>query len=129
METTTETLTLADLPTLGAQLAGGKFYGLTTRPDGTHCAVVLLPDRGEKLSWKKALAWSKAAGGELPTRPAAALLYALAKDQVEPYWHWTADELDGSYAWSQNFNDGNQDSTHKSYEARAVAVRLIQLDA
>jgi hypothetical protein len=124
------TITFASLPALGAELEGGLFAGLTTKPDGTHHAVVLLPARTEdRLTWKKAKAWAAEVGGELPTRPVSALLYALAKDHVEAGWYWTADELDGSYAWSQDFDYGDQDFTHKSYEGRAVAVRLIQLTA
>jgi len=40
---TLTTIALAALPPLGADLGGGKFAGLTTRKDGTHAAVVLLP--------------------------------------------------------------------------------------
>ena len=40
------------LPALGADLEGGTFCGLTTKPDGTHHAVVLLADKpAERLNW------------------------------------------------------------------------------
>ena len=124
------TITLAALPAIGAPLADGIFCGLTTQRDGTHSAVVLLPARSDKrLTWKKAKAWAAEANGELPTRPVSALLYALAKDHIDADWYWTADELDGSYAWYQSFSFGAQSNDHKSYEGRAVAVRLIQLVA
>jgi hypothetical protein len=118
---------LNELPSLGKPLDGGTFAGLTTRADGTHCAVVLLPGLGENLTWAKAKAWAKKAGGELPTRPVAALLFANVKPALTPRWHWTADEYDASFAWYCNFYDGHQDNDLKSYDGCAVAVRLIPL--
>ncbi len=138
---TTATLTaiaLAALPALGATLEGGTFHGITTLKDGTHCAVVLLAAKPEKrLTWEGAKAWAEEVGGQLPTRPVAALLYANAKDQLQPSWHWTSDSLeadtgdaeDASYAWYCYFDDGGQHDTHESYEGSAVAVRLIPLTA
>jgi len=122
-------LNLTNLPALGASLDGGTFAGLTTKPDGTHCAVVLLPGHGTDLDWAAAKAWTKEQGGELPTRPVAALLFANIKVKLEPEWHWTADEYDASCAWGCRFYDGNQNYTRKSYEGSAVAVRLIPLSA
>ena len=123
-------LTFSTLPALGADLEGGTFCGLTTDKESRHHAVVLLPDRSDKrLTWKQAIAWAKKAGGALPARPVSALLYALAKDRIEADWYWTSEEFDGSCAWGQHFGYGYQNCTHKSYEGRAVAVRLIQLTA
>ncbi len=118
-----------DLPKLGEPLDGGIFAGLTTKKDGTHCAVVLLPGKGYGLNWSDAKAWATEQGGELPSRPVAALLFANAKEQLRPEWHWTADEDGASYAWNCNFSIGNQYDSRKSYEGSAVAVRLIALEA
>lgn len=123
------TLTLALLPALGAPLEGGSFAGITTKPDGTHCAVVLLPAQGTDLDWTAAKAWAAEQGGELPSRPVAALLFANVKAQLRTRWHWTADEDGASYAWLCFFNHGSQTSDHMSYEGGAVAVRLIHLTA
>lgn len=123
------TLTLATLPALGADLDGGTFAGLTTRKDGTHCAVILLPEKATDLTWKKATTWATEQGGELPTRPVAALLFANVKPSLTPAWHWTSDEYDASYAWCCGFGDGTQYYSRKSYEGSAVAVRLIPLTA
>ena len=129
MSTLTATLSLAQLPALGAPLEGGSFAGITTQPDGTHCAVVLLPAQGTDLDWPAAKAWAADQGGELPSRPVAALLYANVKAQLRPRWHWTADEDGASYAWHCYFDNGLQDGYHKSYEGGSVAVRLIHLTA
>lgn len=121
---------LSDLPALRQPLEGGLFAGVTTTPDGVHHAVVLLPDKPDgRLTWKKAVDWAEKRGATLPTRPVAALLFASAKDQFEPEWHWTGESVDGSYAWFQYFIIGIQDSLLKSYKGRARAVRLIQLTA
>ena len=117
-----------DLPAIGQPLDAGTFVGLTTKPDGTHHAVVLLADKSEKrLTWKASLAWAKKLKAELPTRPVAALLFANAKAQFEPEWHWTSETYDSSYAWDQGFNYGGQILLTKSVEGHARAVRLIQL--
>ena len=97
--------------------------------DSTHCAVVLLPGRKEDINWKDAKAWAAEEGGELPTRPVAALLYANVKDQLQPDWHWTADEEGASYAWLCYFGHGLQLDYHLSVEGSVVAVRLIPLTA
>ena len=121
---------LQDLPALGAALDAGIFAGLTTKPDGTHCAVVLLPDQpGGKLTWQQAVEWAQGVQGELPSRPVSALLFANARDQFERVWHWTNEqhEDDGSYAWGQHFHGGLQGNFPRSYGGRARPVRLIPL--
>ena len=121
---------LSTLPALGADFEGGTFAGVTTTKEGIHCAVVLLPGTAEDLTWEAAKAWATEQGGELPTRPVAALLFANVQPALSPEWHWTADEYVGnaSYAWSCDFSDGYQGSYHKSAEGAAVAVRLIPLN-
>lgn len=118
-----------ELPPLGERFDVGIFAGLTTKPDGTHYAVVRLPGKGYDLNWEAAKAWATEQGGDLPSRPVAALLFANVKDQLRPEWHWTSDELRASYAWSCYFITGSQGYHHKSDEGSAVAVRLIALEA
>jgi len=122
-----KTIDLASLPPIGKSLDGGTFAGLTTKPDGTHCAVVLLPGTGTDLTWTKAKAWAKKQGGELPSRPVAALLFANVKASLQLGWHWTSEEFDASHAWLCIFYHGHQGITHKSYEGSAVAVRYIKI--
>jgi hypothetical protein len=127
-------IALSALPAVGAPLDGGLFAGLTTKKDGTHCAVVLLPDEpSRRLDWHAAIEWAKGLeAAELPTRPVSALLFATVPDQFDrEAWYWTAeqDEEDGAYAWSQFFYGGGQDVSRTSYEGRVRAVRLIPLSA
>jgi len=134
MTTTTESITvaLAGLPAIGEALAGGLFAGLTTTAAGQHYAVVLLPAKPSgRLHWQAAMDWAAEQQAELPSRPVAALLFANLKPQFEEAWHWTNEPLedDGSDAWGQYFGNGSQGSSHKSYEGRARAVRLIHLTA
>ena len=121
------TIKFADLPTLGAPFEGGTFAGITTQPDGTHCAVALLPDQGSDLTHPQAVAWAKALGATLPTRPVAALLFANTKALLREEWHWCLETAGASSAWLCYFGGGYQLSTHKSYEGSAVAVRCIPL--
>ena len=120
-------MSITDLPALGQPLDGGTFAGLTTKPDGTHCAVVLLPDNGTDLTWAKAKTKAKKQGGELPSRPVAALLFANIKASLQPKWHWTSEEYDASYVWLCNFGYGPQTYSYKSFKGSAVAVRYIKI--
>ena len=121
-------ISLSTLPAIGAALHGGIFAGLTTRKDGSHCAVVLLPDQVASITWKKAVNWAQKLEAELPSRPVAALLFANVKDQLRPAWHWTSESYDASYAWRCYFSSGYQYDHRKSYVGSAVAVRLIPLE-
>ena len=117
-----------ELPALGHPLLNGIFSGVTTRTDGTHCAVVLRPGKAEDLTWEEAKAWAAEQGGELPTRPVAALLFANVKPALPPEWHWTAEEHGNFYAWTCYFGNSLQYSHHKNYERSAVSVLLIPLE-
>ena len=117
----------SDLPKIGTALHGGIFAGLTTKKNGTHCAVILLPDQGTDLTWKKACNWAQKLEAELPSRPVAALLFTNVKDQLRPKWHWTSEPDGASCAWGCYFGSGYQIGGRKSFVGAAVAVRLIPL--
>ena len=121
-------MNLKDLPTLGTEFEGGIFAGITTQKDGTHAAVILLPDRTKELTWKKAISWAEKINATLPTRSVAALLFVNVKPALASDWHWTADEYSDSYAWDCSFNYGYQLTNRKLNELAAVAVRLIPLE-
>ena len=120
-------MNLQSLPQLGQPIDAGIFAGVITRPDGTHCAVIRLPENGTKLTWKKAMTWAKEQGGELPSRPVEALLFANVKAALPSGWHWTSEEAAACRAWLCGFPDGDIYFLHKGYEGSAVAVRLIPL--
>lgn len=129
-DTQTKTLKFAVVAalTLGSPLEGGSFQGILTLPSGAHVAVVLLADKpDDELNWADAKKWAESVGGELPARPAAAMLFANAKDQFEPEWHWTSEAYSGSNAWIQNFGYGGQDASHVGNDYCARAVRMIPL--
>ena len=128
MSTTTQkTIRLGDLPAICKPLDGGHFGGIITNSKGQHCAVVLLPEQGSNLTHAKAKAWAKKLGGQLPTRPVAAMLFANLKKLLREEWHWTADTQGASYAWVCSFISGYQNDSRKSSEVSAVAVKLIPL--
>ena len=116
-----------DLPTLGAPLEGGTFAGITTKPDGTHVAVVLLPERGEDMNYDQAVAWAEEQGAQLPTRHVAALLFSNVQPLLQSRWHWCLETDGASYAWRCGFSSGNQSNDRKSFDGSAVAVRLIHV--
>lgn len=124
-----KTISFAALPALGAALEGGIFAGVITKQDGTHCAVIRLPENGGALTRKRAMDWAKKQGGELPSRPVAAMLFANVKATLPEDWHWTSEEYNASYAWLCSFFHGDQSISNKSSEGCAVAVRLIPLTA
>lgn len=124
-----ETVAFSALPALGTEFEGGIFAGITTQKDGTHAAVILLHDKAEDLTWKKAMNWAEKLNAELPTRPVAALLFANVKPALSPEWHWTADEYIASVAWGCHFLGGTQTYYGKANELSAVAVRMIPLTA
>lgn len=122
-------LPFAALPALHASLAGGIYAGCVTQPDATTVAVVLLPDQGTDLTWRKALTWAAKRGAQLPTRPVAALLFANCKALLRGREHWTCEQFDASYAWFCHFHGGYQYDTLKSFQACVVSVRLIPVTA
>jgi hypothetical protein len=130
IDTETKTLKFAVVAALalGAPLEGGSFQGILTLPSGAHVAVILLADKpDEELNWSDAKKWAESVGGELPARPAAAMLFANAKDKFESEWHWTSEAYGGSFAWVQGFGDGGQGTYHVVISYCARAVRMIPL--
>ena len=107
------------LPRVTARLAEGTFAGVISTKQ-THYAVVLLDPQGSNLTHSEAVAWAAANGGELPTRPVAALLHTNLKNLLREEWHWTADTQGSSCAW-YCFNYGHQYPP----SPRATSARLL----
>lgn len=116
------------LPALGTDLQGAPYYGVITRKDGTLAAVTLLADKpAKRLIRSEAETWAASVGGELPSLPAGALLYANAQGQFEADWHSTAEPHEDTYGWLQNFGSGIQSWGDINTEFCVRAVRLIPI--
>ncbi len=126
--TTPRTITVLGIT---LQLAKGEHYaGLILNADGTPMHhLVLLPGDNDGASWAAQTAWAESLGGDLPTRPEQALLYANCKAQFKADWYWsnTQHAEDSDYAWSQGFYGGYQLSLNESAQLRARAVRRLPI--
>lgn len=88
--------------------------------------LILLPDHPkDEMTHQAATEWASTVGGDLPTRPEQALLFAHQREQFDRDWYWsnTLHESDPDYAWSQDFHYGGQSNGDRRNELRARAVR------
>ena len=117
---------------------GGIYAGIARGIDGApDCHVIVaLEQPTEEFTWKDRLKAVKSITVDghsdftVATRFQAALVYANANDRFDPArWYWTSSEYSERDAWIQDFDDGGQYDDGKSCKARAVAVRLIPIDA
>ncbi len=124
------------LPEATINLAPGEHYaGIIIGKDGEPSHhLVLLPGQAEDITWEKAMEWAGNQGGEyvasLPTRREQALLYANLKEEFEEraYWSCEAHESESGWAWYQYVLRGTQDSSSRSLELRARAVRRLVIE-
>ena len=112
---------------------GERYAGLALDDEGapTHHLILLPPRPNGRLNWRAAMDWAAAVGGHLPTRREQPLVFAHCKQHLKPEVHWSSEahEDDASCAWGCDFYYGYQSTSHESYEAHAVAVRLIPISA
>lgn len=124
-----ETTTLELAAVINIELQPGEHYaGAVLADDGRPLHhLILLPGQAEGVTWDAAKAWAAKVGGELPTRREQSLLFANRKGKFKSAWYWSSEayERDGSYAWGQNFNYGDQTLSRESFESRARAVRRV----
>lgn len=121
-----ENIKFSSLPDLYWQRDGAAFAGITTQPDGTHVAVLLLQKQASNVNWADAKAWATSVGGTLPTSPISALLFANVNGLLPPECHWMSDEYSAFSAWCCDAS-GEQFGSDKSSRRSAVAVRLIPI--
>lgn len=110
---------------------GEQYAGLVLGADGRPSHhLVLLPGEAEDIKFKKAVAWAKDQGGELPTRQEQSLLFANLKASFQSAWYWSGQvyEKDSSCAWCQSFIGGRQDYSLQSNDLRARAVRRLIIE-
>jgi len=121
---TTQTLQFS-IPALNE---GEVYAGAVFSPDGRGHHVVLLPETKPDCTWKDAMEFAAAAGGDLPSRIELQMLYHHAKSHFDKDWYWSNEtyEFNGAYAWFQGFGNGTQGNGHKGdNDCRARAVRRL----
>lgn len=61
----------------------------------------------------------------LPSRRELRLCWVNVPDLFAEKWYWSSTQYSPDLAWTQDFDDGNQDDVHKLNELRARAVRRV----
>lgn len=112
-------------------LADGEIHVATIQIAGqAPYHLILLPDHSkDEMTHHAATEWAASVGGDLPTRPEQALLFAHQRGQFDSDWYWsnTLHESDPDYAWCQYFLDGHQSYGYRFNELRARAVRRLPI--
>lgn len=139
------TLSLADLPAIGAKWPGqgGVFAGLVRGENGAKDYLLILgPEYDGETDWSTAMKWAAgiqsvdadpdaAHHGDysLPTRSEQAVLLGNLRDLFQRDWYWSnTQHAEGAvYAWFQDFGDGYQYSDRKGIKLRARAVRRLPI--
>jgi hypothetical protein len=117
---------------------GGIYAGIVRgadgQPDAHMVRLAVLPT--EQIDWQATLDWAKTVEADghrdfvVPTRFQSPILYGNLRELFETSgWYWTSTEYSERYAWIQYFDGGGQGNYGKSSKARAVAVRLIPINA
>jgi len=83
----------------------------------------------EEMSWEEAKAWCKSVGGELPPRDI--LLQCFLNEDIRPLfkpeWYCSSTEYNATYAWEQDFNNGDQSANYKTYHYYVRAVKRVKI--
>lgn len=108
----------------------GEIYaGAIIAPDGTGHHIILLDGDNDDAEWQAQMDWAKSIGGDLPTRPELALLYAFLKDRFKADYYWSNEQhaANSINAWCQDFSRGDQLWLTKDNINRARAVRRVAI--
>ena len=119
MHITAPTLADGEIHVATIQIAGQAPYHLTLLPDHPK----------DEMTHQDATEWAANIGGDLPTRPEQALLFAHQRAQFDRDWYWsnTLRESDPDYAWCQYFYNGSQGYSDRGNKLRARAVRRLPI--
>jgi len=112
-------------------LADGEIHVATIQVAGqAPYHLILLPDHPkDEMTHQAATEWAASVGGDLPTRPEQALLFAHQHEQFDRDWYWsnTLHESGPDFAWCQYFYSGSQGYYGRDGELRARAVRRLPI--
>jgi hypothetical protein len=118
-------------PNIGDKGLHGIYAGIARADDnGADHILEVLEEAPKPMTWQDAMDWAASIGGTLPTRKQQALLFANVPELFEKEAYWSCEQYAGNegYAWCQGFGNGRQDSSHKSHQLRARAVRRLNLE-
>jgi hypothetical protein len=113
-----------------ALIPGERYAGLLLRDGGEPAAhLILLPGEPGPVSWSQAMTWAAAAGGNLPSRREAALLFCNLRASFAEDYYWSGDEHATApvTAWGADFATGAQTVSEKHGALRARAVRRVPI--
>lgn len=122
LEKATRLMGALNLPAIAAALDGGEFRGVITKPDGTHCAVLLLGIANKDANQKDQRSWAAKLGGQLATKAVINLI--IATMNLPDNWYWLDEEYGSSHAWYCD-SLGHQGIVTRCAEGGAVAVRRV----
>ena len=93
-----------------------------------HINIEVYPHDLGMFTWKKAKeACTKLGDGwRMPTREELHLMWLNMDDSYTAAYYWSSSERNNDFAWVQDFNDGAQDYSYKSYTYYVRAVRDIK---
>lgn len=118
-------------PWIGEEGLHGIYAGSARGYGGEKDGVLeVLAEAPEGMAWEAAKKWAESAGGRLPTRKEAALLFANVPELFKEEAYWTCEQYAAveSYAWYQGFGYGSQNCDRKGTELRARAVRRLPFE-
>ena len=107
----------------------GELYVGTLITPNKREHIILLPGELDKANWKDSMAWAISLGGDLPSRPEQALMFANLPEAFKPRWYWSnkQDASVSDYAWTTSFIRGYQSGNDVTAELRARAVRRLPI--
>jgi len=139
--TTAMGLATITIPRIGEYFPGqgGVLHGIMAGQDGKPDYLLISAEKkhhhvgaafAEMQEYPKGLTIDGHNDFKMPTRKEQRVQWANAKPgQFEGAYYWSCEQsaYDSAYAWSQNFNHGNQYYWHKGYKYRGCAVRRVPI--
>ena len=64
----------------------------------------------------------------LPAQKELNLIYINLQDQCDKRWHWSSTQSSSSYAWYQDFENGDQYIDYEASQLAVLAVRRLPIE-